>query len=108
MKDVRETVNQGLSFEPEQLCEWCAIFKGSPGSLGEEQVFRGGKGGEGRCGKDSSFSLRILTSWCPLTVQIEISGGLLDAGTCCCIVVAKSTASGAGTSGFKSQIHFSE
>lgn len=101
-------INQGLSFGPEQLCEWCAIYKDSSWSLGEEQLFRGGKGREGRCIKDPKFySEHNRFHVALLAVQLELSGGLVDAGTCCCTVVAKSTGSGAATSTFKSQIHFS-
>lgn len=30
-------INESLSFGPEQLCEWCSIYKGSSGSLGRNR-----------------------------------------------------------------------
>lgn len=65
MKGVRETDKSKLKFWAEQLCEWCAIYKGSSGSLGEEQVCRGGKGGEGRCIKDPEFYLEHINFMLP-------------------------------------------
>lgn len=86
-------INQGLRFGPEQLCEGCAIYKDSSGSLGEEQVCRDRKRGRKDVLKIQSFILSTLISCFPFAVQLEMPGRLLDAGTCCCTVVVKSTVS---------------
>lgn len=101
-------INQSLTLGPEQLCEWCAIYKGGSGSLGEEQVCWGARvGGREDVLRIQSFILSTLLSCCPFAVQMEISGRLLAAGTCLWTVVVKTTASGTGTSGFKLEIHSS-
>lgn len=87
-------INQGLSFGPEQLCEGCAIYKDSSGSLVKEQMCRDGKRGRKDVLKIQRFFLSTLISCFPFAVQLEMLGRLLDADICCCTVVVKSTVSG--------------
>lgn len=82
IKGERETDKSRLKFGPEQLCEGCTIYKDSSGSLGEEQVCRDGKRGRKDVLRIQSFILSTLISCCPFAVQLEMSGRLLESGTC--------------------------